>query len=213
VWSRCRAWLQYEGYSHEIAADSSVSFRADPAGRFAQWRFLVPAGMGRKVPFAFKLELAPGENAARLSVFREDSPSDGFNERVRIVFRPDLECRSFHEVTKAYCGECEIASRIAANVRLDVSNGEFHAEPQWTYCVPHPDEEERGQEPCGDLYSPGWIACDFMPGGSAAIVCRYANAKGFADDAVCMPDEGAVSSLPLKEALDRALDLYLVRRN
>ena len=214
VWSRCRAWLQYQGYSHEIAADSALSFRADPAGRFAEWRFLVPAGMGREVPFAFRLELAPSENAARLCVFREDSLADGFCEPVRIVFRPDLECRSFHEVTKAYLGEREIASRIAAGVRLEVRNGEFHDEPQWTYCVPHPDEAERGQEPCGDLYSPGWISCDFLPGGFSAVVCRYGDAKGFEDGSVPrLPDEGAVPTLPLVEALDQALDLYLVRRN
>ena len=215
IWSRCRAWLQYEGYSHEIAADSAVSFRADPSGRFAEWKFLVPAGMGREVPFALRLELAPDENAARLCIFREDSIADGFGESVRIVFRPDLECRSFHEITKAYLGEDEIASRIASNVHLKVLNGEFHDEPQWTYCVPHPDEAERGQEPCGDLYSPGWISCDFLPGGSAAIVCRYQDAKGFENGEVvpCLSDEGAALTLPLEEALDRALDLYLVRRN
>ena len=212
VWSRCRAWLQYEGYSHEIAADSAVSFRADPAGRFAEWRFQVPSGMGRKVPFAFRLELAPGENAARLGVIREDSCADGFNERVRIVFRPDLECRSFHEVTKAYSGEQDIASRVAANVHLDVQNGEFHAEPQWTYSVPHPDEAERGQEPCGDLYSPGWIACDFMPGDAAAVVCRYGKGEGLFCSEVRMADDGVVT-LPLESALDEALDLFLVRRN
>ena len=212
VWTRCRAWLQYEGYSHEVASDSAVSFRADPAGRFAEWRFMVPCGMGREAPFSFVLELAPGENAARLRVTRGDSASAGFNERVRIVFRPDLECRSFHAVTKAYRGELAIAAEIAKDVHLDVLGGEFHAEPQWSYSVPHPDEEERGQEPCGDLYSPGWISCDFMPGDSAAIVCRYKDAKGFGS-----PEAGviapAATELPLVEALDGALDLFLVRRN
>jgi hypothetical protein len=125
VWTRCRAWLQYEGYSHEVASDSAVSFRADPAGRFAEWRFMVPCGMGREVPFSFVLELAPGENAARLRVERGDSGPGGFGERVRIVFRPDLECRSFHGVTKAYCGERAIAEGIANDVHLDVFGGEF----------------------------------------------------------------------------------------
>ena len=235
LWSRCRAWLQYEGYSHEISAETAESFRADPAGRFGEWRFRVPSGMGREVPFSFRLELAPGENAARLSVRRVDALADGFGERVRIVFRPDLECRSFHEVTKAYPGEGEIVSRIDGNVHLDVFGGRFHAEPQWSYSVPHPDETERGQEPCGDLYSPGWISCDFMPGDSAAIVCRYGDAKGFADNAgkgaescrdgsaassvdlLCpcgdtsdVPDAG---TLPLTDALHEAMELFLVRRN
>jgi hypothetical protein len=90
LWSRCRAWLQYEVYSHEISAETTESFRADPAGRFAEWRFRVPSGMGREVPFSFRLELAPGDNAARLSVRRRDLPADGFGERVRVVFRPDI---------------------------------------------------------------------------------------------------------------------------
>ena len=242
LWTRCRAWLQYEGYSHEIAADSATDFRADPAGRFAEWRFCVPAGMGRKVPFAFRLELAPGVNAARLGVTRLRS-ADGFGEKVRIVFRPDLECRSFHEVTKAYTGEAEIAARIAANVHLEVRGGDMHREPQWCYSVPHPDEAERGQEPCGDLYSPGWIACDFLPEDQATIICRYGNEelRGFE----CLSSEIRMGSpqldsklktqtiqqsnnptiqqsnnptiqhsntIPLVEGLKESLDLYLVRR-
>jgi len=213
VWARCRAWLQYQGYSHAIDADTAEGFRADPAGRFAVWRFTVPAGMGRSVPFAFRLELAPGENAARLTVRRCDAAADGFNERVRIVFRPDLECRSFHDVTKGYRGEAEIAARIASNVHLDVYGGEMHEEPQWSYSVPHPDEMARGQEPTGDLYSPGWIACDFLPGDVAALVCRYGAASGFAAgvaDVARTPDE--VSALPLVEGLSASLDLFLVRR-
>ena len=214
VWTRCRAWLQYEGYSHEIAADSATGFRADPAGRFAEWRFLVPAGMGREVPFAFRLELAPGANVARLCVTRlEDVES--FNEKVRIVFRPDLECRSFHDVTKAYTGEAEIAARIAANVHLDVRGGEMHDEPQWSYSVPHPDEVERGQEPCGDLYSPGWIACDFLPGGKAEIVCRYGG-KGRISPSSQLPTTNSLppstDTAPLVEGLKASLDLFMVKR-
>ena len=208
VWSRCRAWLQYEGYSHEIAADSVTDFRADPAGRFAEWRFCVPAGMGRSVPFVFRLELAPGANAARLCVTRLKA-ADGFGEKVRIVFRPDLECRSFHDVTKAYTGEAEIASRIAANVHLEVRGGDMHREPQWTYSVPHPDEAERGQEPCGDLYSPGWIACNFLPGDQVAIICRYGDAA-----VKTWPERKFLQkgTLPLVEGLTETLDLFLVKR-
>ena len=220
VWSRCRAWLQYEGYSHEIAADSATGFRADPAGRFAEWRFHVPAGMGRSVSFAFRLGLMPGANAARLCVTRLED-ADPFNEKVRIVFRPDLECRSFHDVTKAYTGEAEIAARIAANVHLEVRGGEMHHEPQWSYSVPHPDEVERGQEPCGDLYSPGWIACDFMPGGKAEIICRYGDAGGGADGApigrapsgrTASPMTSAVDAVPLVDGLTESLDLFMVKR-
>ena len=212
VWTRCRAWLQYQGYSHAIDADTAESFRADPAGRFAEWRFTVPAGMGRSVPFSFRLELAPGTNAARLTVRRCDDVAEGFNERVRVVFRPDLECRSFHDVTKAYRGEAAIAANIAAHVKFEVRGGEMHEEPQWSYSVPHPDEAERGQEPTGDLYSPGWISCHFRPGDAAALVCRYENAAGFSGEIEKVPPSDVVSDVPLVEGLASALDLFLVRR-
>ena len=211
LWSRCRAWLQYQGYSHAIDADSATGFRADPAGRFAEWTFDVPAGMGRSVQFSFVLGLSPGSNAARLHVRRLVSATDGFDEMVRIVFRPDLECRSFHDVTKAYTGEADIAARIASSVHLEVCGGEMHAEPQWSYSVPHHDEAERGQEPCGDLYSPGWIACDFAPGGEAEIVCGYRSGEG-ARPAAAANQPTAPDSLPLVDGLRSSLDLFLVRR-
>ena len=239
LWTRCRAWLQYEGYSHEINADCIESVRADPAGRFAEWTFRVPCGMGQTARFIFMLSLAPeGGNAARLVVWRlEAADAQERVPPVRIVFRPDMEWRSFHSVTKAQ-GAVEQAfgapsaikvfkdskdSKVfkvfkvfndfinpnnpkdlnnlndpnnpndlkdlndleglktlsgflfqpyGADERLEfaIANGEFHHEPQWTYCVPHPEEAERGQEPCGDLYSPGWISCDFQAPGDAAIL-------------------------------------------
>lgn len=217
VWTRCRAWLQYEGYSHAIDADASEGFRADPAGRFAEWRFAVPAGMGRIVPLMFRLELARGVNAARLLVRRCDDAAM-FGERVRLVFRPDLECRSFHGVTKAYTGEEAIASRIESDVHLHVNGGAMHHEPQWTYSVPHPDEAARGQEPSGDMYSPGWISCDMMPGDSAEIVCRYRDADLHGVEWLKIVEtphgvDGAErQTMPLIEDLSAALDLFMVRR-
>ena len=103
LWTRCRAWLQYEGYSHEINADCIESFRPDPAGRFAEWTFRVPCGMGQTARFAFTLALAPnGGNAAQLAVRRlAVADAQARVPPVRIVFRPDLEWRSFHAVTKA----------------------------------------------------------------------------------------------------------------
>ncbi len=212
MWTRCRAWLQYEGYSHAIDASTCSLFRADPGGRGAEWRFLVPAGMGHEVPLSFRLELAEGVNAGRLAVRRLDD-GGAFGEAVRIVLRPDLECRSFHEVTKAYRGEAEIAGRISEGVRLAVRGGEMHEGPEWSYSVPHPDEAARGQEPCGDLYSPGWISCDLAPSGEAEVVCSAAGADLRGAE---WPGRGSgralPGALPLADALAASLDLFMVRR-
>ena len=249
LWTRCRAWLQYEGYSHEINADCIESFRADPAGRFAEWVFRVPCGMGQTARFAFTLSLAPdGGNAARLAVRRlEAADAQDRVPPVRIVFRPDLEWRSFHAVTKAQgaveqaFGAPEALEAIKGNdpkslapagfafspyekserLVFAIVNGEFHREPEWSYCVPHPEEAERGQEPCGDLYSPGWISCDFhVAGDEASLTAAYGRQDG-GDLRLKIGDfrfDGGQSSClnprsSIPDALREALRLFIVRRD
>ncbi len=213
VWTRCRAWLQHEGYSREINADGLEQFRTDPAGRTAEWTFRVPCGLGREVRLGFTLSLAHGANAARLSLRRLGAGRRDLKEPVRLVLRPDLECRSFHDTTKAYTGpEAAIERRIAEMVRLDVAGGELHDEGRWTYSAPHPDEAGRGQEPAGDLFSPGWISVDLATeGASGAVVCSLRGEKG----PFAFPETNAKApaALPLGDALPRALNLYVARRD
>ena len=236
LWTRCRAWLQYEGYSHAIDGETVESVQVDPAGRFARWEFCVPCGMGVTARFAFTLTLTnQGSPVAHLSIRRLDGASGSVP--VRLVLRPDLEWRSFHAVTKAF-GAVEQAFGAPGAVtclppREDVSGlrfapygtkevftmtvrgGRFYPETQWSYSVPHPEEAERGQEPCGDLFSPGWIACDFAaPGAEASIQAVYGAPE------VSVPAEtggcpmGRVPSVKtLPEALRAALDLFVVRRD
>ena len=106
------------------------------------------------------------------------------------------------------------------NERLEfaIANGEFHHEPQWTYCVPHPEEAARGQEPCGDLFSPGWISCDFASVGDESVLSAdyvTSNAQRpsslTADARRATRDVHAVMSLP--DALRDALRLFIVRRD
>ena len=238
LWTRCRAWLQYEGYSHEINADCIETVRADPAGRFAEWMFRVPCGMGQTARFSFTLALAPeGRNVARLVVRRLDESA---GVPVRIVFRPDLEWRSFHAVTKAQ-GAVEKAFGAANAVTelknlkglegregfvfqpygegkrlvFSIANGTYHHEPQWTYCVPHPEEAERGQEPCGDLYSPGWISCDFAAtGNEASLTASYGTAATLSWAAFGGNRKPSNEvSLPVPAALYEAMRLFIVRRD
>ncbi len=215
LWTRCRAWLQHEGYSHELNADCLESFAADPAGRFGEWTFRVPCGMGRETRIAFALSLARGANAARLLVRRATAGGRELKEPVRLVLRPDFECRSFHESTKAFAGpEAAIERRIADEIRLDVAGGDYHAEGQWTYAVAHPDEAERGQEPCGDLFSPGWCALDLSVGGEAALVCAATRCGG--DGAAFdfpEPPKTPRAAASVPDALREALDLYIAKRD
>ena len=233
LWTRTRCWLQREGYTRELDSRCVARFRADPAGRFARWDFHVPCGMGRDTAFAFELSLADGANAARLKVTRYDAGENDVGDQVRLVFRPDIEWRSFHSTTKAYAGAEEAfapATRATPGGRgfefapydgkfsMSVENGFYHHEPQWEYNVAHPEEAERGQDGSGDLFSPGWISADLKLGESVTMTGRLGDAKGaetYASDAVA-PSASAIApreTLPVAEALRQSLDLFIVKRD
>ena len=244
LWTRCRAWLVHEGYSRELNKDCLAGFRGDPAGRSAAWFFRVPCGMGRETEFTFRLELAEGKNAARLSIVRADAGSREANVPVRLVLRPDLEWRSFHATTKAQ-GPVENAfgARGALRTTADgftfnpygdsrsfecrIEGGAFHEEPQWTYMQGHPEEAARGQEPCGDLYSPGWVSLDMSVGDMASVTAAYGERldgiKGFKGIKALKVSNGLKASnalmalkgttLAVPDALRLALELFMVKRD
>ena len=243
LWTRCRAWLQYEGYSRAFNADCIESFRADPAGRMAEWTFVVPCGLGRVARFRFRLALAQGgAGGASLLVERLAGTDADDVGPVTLVFRPDLEWRSFHATTKAR-GAVENAFATATRTldrdgavrgfafapygkgeqfAMTLDGGVFHPEGAWSYCVSHDEEAARGQADCGDLYSPGWFSCTVGVGTAVSLGGRYVNGRD--SGRACVPrDPGRASppmtdverpaSLPLDAALREALRLFVVRRD
>lgn len=243
LWTRCRAWLQYEGYSRAFNADCIESFRADPAGRMAEWTFVVPCGLGRVARFRFRLALAQGgAGGASLLVERLAGTDADDVGPVTLVFRPDLEWRSFHATTKAR-GAVENAFATATRTldrdgavrgfafapygkgeqfAMTLDGGVFHPEGAWSYCVSHAEEAARGQADCGDLYSPGWFSCTVGVGTAVSLGGRYVNGRD--SGRACVPcDPGRASppmtdverpaSLPLDAALREALRLFVVRRD
>jgi len=183
LWTRARCWLQRDGYMRELDRKCVTRFTADPAGRFARWEFAVPCGMGNETSFAFTLAMDEGVNVARLHVERLSAGARDTADRVRLVFRPDLEWRSFHATTKAYAGPdrdfpaaCTpsatgvVFAPYGERFVLSVEGGAYHHEPQWSYSVPHPEEAARGQDGAGDLFSPGWISADLEVGDSVTLI-------------------------------------------
>lgn len=232
LWTRTRCWLQREGYVREMDARSLVNFTADPAGRFARWNFRIPCGMGRTTAFSVVLMLETGVNAARLIVTRTDAGADDVGDQVRLVFRPDIEWRSFHEKTKAYTGpEGLFASHCkpldAADGRqgfsfapyegrfvLTVEGGAYHPEPQWEYGIAHPEEAERGQDGSGDLFSPGWISADLKKGESVVLRGELNPPEKAARGRKTVRRTDAPSGpLLIGKAMRQALDLFIVRRD
>ena len=232
LWTRCRIWLQHEGYSRELNSQCIESFRADPQGRFAKWIFSVPCGMGKQVKFEIVLSLARNKNAVRLFVKRIKGSSKDITESVKLVFRPDIEWRSFHSVTKAYDGtELTFGNSKSIKVKndgfifspyggeafeLNIHGGLYHNETLWSYGVAHPEEIERCQEHSGDIFSPGWMEADFSKGTQVEIVGTYTRKNEYpllvssSEFEYDIPEE---TSLPLSVALRDSLDLFMVKRD
>ena len=228
LWARTRCWLQREGYLRELDRQCVTRFTADPSGRSATWEFSVPCGMGRETAFVFSLSLAEGRNEAVLSVSRPAAAAREVGEQVRLVFRPSVEWRSFHESTKAFAGpetlfpeqseqtEDGFAFHPAADgvFRMRVSGGVYHHEPQWDYNVAHPEEAARGQEPSGDLFSPGWISADLRIGDTVTLAGSYsAERKPEARRRPPVPAVPAKEPATFADALRRAMELFVVRRD
>jgi len=233
--TRCRAWLRHCGYSHAIDASCLESFEADPGGRKAVWHFRVPTGVGRWMDLQFSLSLTRGRNRAQMTIVRKSAPHGLPDaDSVALVLRPDIEWRDAHGKTKAYQGpEQRWPAAIQAekqgfvfrpesgevcSIRLD--QGSFHAEPQWQYMVGHPDDEARGLDGSSDLFSPGWFVLDLLGGEEGVLIAERADswsADLISDkahpDAKQEDDLPVAGTLPLPEAMRRAMDLFVVKRD
>ena len=185
--TRCRAWIVYQGYSQEICINCLDTFSQDENGQ-GIWRFHVPCGQGEHIVLTIGMVMQTGENTVLMHFFR--SPRDSRkstlpdNQPVRLILRPDIENRSFHEVTKAYLGpEQRFPSCISGTgngfrfspapdreLTVALSRADFFVEPQWQYMVYRPQEAERGLDPHSDLFSPGYFSADISGNQSVRLV-------------------------------------------
>ena len=227
LWARTRAWVQREGFVREFDVRFARKFEVDPAGRFARWEFVMPCGMGKSAAFAFALTLSEDDNQVRFTATRLDAGGDDAGAKVRVVFRPDIEWRSFHEKTKAFSGPEELFPKSVSSIKngfvfrpyrdsllMSVEGGEFHPESEWKYNIAHPEEAARGQDASGDLFSPGWISADLGIGESAAVIAAYIREGEKKCDAHF--PEIRLSRSPVVEvgpAMKKAIELYVVRRD
>ncbi|MBT8369038.1 MAG: amylo-alpha-1,6-glucosidase, partial [Deltaproteobacteria bacterium] len=175
MFTRCRAWLVFQGYSQALNTDCLQAFAvSDPGGGF--WRYHVPTGQGENILLTIGLNLVTGENTLRMTFYRH--PSDDRddhlddNKPVQLILRPDIENRSFHDTTKAYTGPedhwpqsvrphqlgFEFMPDSQHHLRMQISGGGFVLEPEWQYMVHRALDAERGQDPDSDLFSPGYFS-------------------------------------------------------
>ena len=240
--TRLRGWVVFRGYSEELNLDLLDRFTLgrDASGH---WRFHVPFGSNGTIHFEIALSMTPGRNAILLSFHRPLSAGDPNplpdSDRVRLILRPDLEDRPFHETTKAFKGpESAWPRAVHAFLRgfrfapdpgrtllASVDKGEFMPGAEWQYMVRLPLEEERGLDFCTDLFSPGYFQVPLSGGESAMLSAQILTPAEpdelpFPAEPVPAPhaaglDKAAAPGrdhMPLQDALETAMRQFVVRR-
>ena len=175
MFSRCRAWLVFQGYSQALNTNSLEAFAVDD-DTGGTWRYHIPTGQGEDVLVTLGLNMVPGKNCVQLTFYRR--PDGGAAGRledskpVQLILRPDIENRNFHQTTKAYRGpqdewpqkvtgtkrEFQFTPDADHHLRVQISDGEFIAEPEWQYTVHRAVDAGRGLDPDSDLFSPGYFS-------------------------------------------------------
>jgi predicted glycogen debranching enzyme len=228
--TRLRAWVVYRDYSTEVSVDYQQSFTTDMQNKVT-WRFDLPVGMGKRIPFAITYVLSQKDNSAQIAFSRLDN--DGRDcleddQLVKLIIRPDIEDRNSHGVTKAYQGPefgfpgaVELSQggflfKPADSRQLKMTasdDGTFNIEPEWNYMIGLPVEKQRGLESSTDLFSPGYFKFKLCAGCTAVLNTSVSSLK-FESKI----KESDVSPVPLskiwntKELLKRGMGFYMVKR-
>jgi predicted glycogen debranching enzyme len=236
MFTRCRAWLVFQGYSQEIRFDclNLFSFGYNSIG---SWQYHIPTGQGEHIQFTIRIEMINRENAIRMVFFRH--PGDGSAgklddaKEVKLILRPDIEDRNFHETTKAYLGAEHVFPESVTvcpegftfvpdpgrRLQVQVVRGTFVHEPEWHYMVYRSLEAERGLDPNSDLFSPGYFY-SLLKGGeseelTACILGLQDRAPLFHDISiqdVKTFDFDDKSGWKPDEAMKQALNHFVVKR-
>jgi len=229
MFSRCRAWLVYQGYSQDINLDCLQAF-ALANGNAGIWRYKIPSGQGQYVLLMVCLAMIPGRNALQMTFTRDRSGKDparlADSTPVRLILRPDLENRSFHDTTKAFTGpEQHFRASLSPSPKgfafrpdphhdlcVGLSEGRFFQDPEWQYMVYRNQDAERGQDPHSDLFSPGYFEAILM-GGQTVVLSAEAGLQ--IPSTLPKLPAWESRSLPVCRPIDMmtaALDHYVVRR-
>lgn len=232
LFSRCRLWVRHRGYSQSVDAACLERFASTAGTGEALWEFRVPVGLGRWTPIQLHLRLEAGRNRVHLTVSRPPAPHGDAealadNETIRVVLRPDIESRSFHDTTKAFTGP-EHAWRAACHpaphavtfqpdgrpgLRLRCERCVYVHEPEWQYMVPRPLEAQRGLEAASDLFSPGYFHRQIHGGEQVVLVAAMEPDDGTPVETEAHPPRDFGATVALGTALPLALQDFVVARD
>ncbi len=227
MFTRCRAWIVYQGYSQEICFDSLDYFRCE--GNQGFWKYEIPTGQGERIDLIIAMQMIQGENTVLLEFYRLPAKSAKgiLNDKdpVQLILRPDIEDRNFHENTKAYKGpenawpaatstEHDAFTFAPASDRkltLRISKGIFVSQPEWYYMIHHPAEKERGLDPDSDLFSPGYFSA-FIKGRETIRLTASVNENHSSRPSAKITRKDENHSAPLENFLQDVLQAFMVRR-
>ena len=237
MFSRCRAWVVFQGYSQALNTDCLDMFCRQEGGG-GLWQYLIPTGQGENVLISLRVEMIKGKNEVKLSFFRHPASDQAGRladfKPVQIILRPDIENRGFHATTKAYQGpehhfpRCvsafsngfDFAPDKGHHFRMEISDGSFIWEPEWHYMVYRPKDAERGQDPDSDLFSPGYLSVFIEGNQRVSLWARIGTEneislpKSPAGDSMTADDSAEnVPEKTITATLRSSLDDYVVARS
>jgi predicted glycogen debranching enzyme len=237
--TRCRAWVVYQDYSQEVNSHCLEKFMLD-ADLKGTWMYRIPTGRGKYILLDIQVALDRGANSVQILFKRRGGGrKQGYlpdDEPVDLILRPDIESRSYHESTKAYLGpendypqavrpqksgfEFQPDGKPALMVHMPQS--QFVWEPEWHYMVFHSEDEQRGFDPHGDLFSPGYFRTSIKGDGCAALRAEVSNNLKMAGRAEKVSStlhramgaetKDSAAGIPFETVLKKALDQFIVRR-
>ncbi len=224
--SRCRGWLIYQGYSHEINLCSQTRFFVEQNNTIG-WEFNIVAGQGKTVGLSIVLRMSDEGDAISLSFERRKAmPGSEMLEDhfpVRIVLRPDVEDRLLHDITRAYSGPEQTFPRAVTftdhqmvfapskghKLTLTMEGSKFKFEPEWKYMIPLPKDQERGQESHTDLFSPGYFSFELKGNEHQVLYAEVNDAKRVEQPYLRKLPE----HLPMELSIRYALQHFVVKRD
>lgn len=236
MFSRCRGWVVYQGFSQELNLHCLDTFSLVNQGQ-GVWRFKVPTGQGEHVLLTIGVYMTRGFNAMGMVFHREPANGEAGRlpdtEPVELILRPDIEDRNFHDTTKASQGpETDWPERVTAtengftfspgqwrHLKVWMREGRYHPQAEWRYMIHRPLEAQRGLDPSSDLFSPGYFSA-FIGGGATAHLAATVSAppdlapeppEGLLD-AVMDPASDTLARYPLSGWLEDALMEFVVKR-
>ncbi|MGL4853687.1 MAG: amylo-alpha-1,6-glucosidase, partial [Lentisphaeria bacterium] len=186
MFTRLRCWINHQGYSHALDLESLERFMKTIDGD-GIWKFKVPVGNGQFVIINLKLRMDKKEDRIFICIERECCSNDPTvledTTKIRIIMRPDIEDRSFHQDTKVRFGIQDywplIVGGIDGNMtfapaqdrilKIQVANAKFHRSDEWYYDIYHKVENSRGLCDKSDLFSPGYFDVKIEGGESTLL--------------------------------------------